>query len=329
MRVLFAVNETGSAAYFAPLLKRYLESGQGDECRYIAGPAAKRYLERHNFAGIPILAPPASDSELQTLLADWSPELIVASATQADLEVRAIRMGRSMGIPTASIIDIWMNYRWRFETPTGLVLPDLILVPDEQAKREAVEDGLRADLIQVVGQPAWELAQPLAPPDRRRTLFVGQPLAPAGNQDLGYTVIEAWDLVRKTAKIFPAYFGEVIYGVHPDQPQPDPETLDNVRSVENGVAFLADVEIVLGMSSSLLVDALLGGRHVVSVQPGAKGINMDPLSRHGRIPRVGTGAELLAALKASGSDREDLRMSFKGSLDRLESVLQKLRCGND
>jgi hypothetical protein len=329
VRVLFAVNETGSAAYFAPLLNRYLTSGHDNDCRYIAGPAAKRYLKRHDCTGFLVLEPPASESELRTRLASWSPELIVTSATGANLETIALLTGRSMGIPTASIIDIWMNYRWRFETTGGLVLPDLILVPDEKAKAEAMEDGIQANLIEVVGQPAWELALPLAPPDKRRTLFVGQPLAPAGDHDLGYTVIEAWDLVRETAERHPEYFGEVIYSVHPDQPQPDAKTLGSFQTVDNGAMLLPDVEIVLGMSSSLLVDALLVGRRVISVQPGAKGFNMDPLSRHGRIPRVGTSVELLAALEVSSSDSEDLRTSFEGSLDRLEAVLQKLRRGDD
>jgi hypothetical protein len=329
MRMLFAVNETGSAAYFAPLLKRYLEAGHGEDCRYIAGPAAERYLKRNGIAGVPILAPPACETGMQELLRGWSPDVIATSATGADLERFAIRMGRSASIPTVSIIDIWMNYRWRFEWPDGLVLPDLILVPDEQGKSEAIGDGLPVELIEVVGQPAWELAEPLSLPAERRTLFVGQPAAPAGNHNLGYTVHEAWDLVRNTAERFPEYFGDIIYGVHPDQPPPDAATLAGARISNNAVKVLPEVETVLGMSSSLLIDALLAGRRVISVQPGAKGMNIDPLSRHGKIPRAKTSEELLTALKAQPIGGGNLNMSFIGSLDRLDMVLQNLCFGND
>jgi hypothetical protein len=78
------------------------------------------------------------------------------------------------------------------------------------------------------------------------------------------------------------------------------------------------------MSSALMADAILAGRHTISLQPNRIGANVDPLSRHGRIPLACTVDELIAAMESERMARDDLRAIVAGSCARLEAELQRL-----
>ena len=68
-------------------------------------------------------------------------------------------------------------------------------------------------------------------------------------------------------------------------------------------------------------DRALAGRRVVSVQPNVGSRDYCPLSRHGRIARVGDARSLIEALDASFSEPSDFARALSGSTDRLEKWL--------
>jgi hypothetical protein len=203
-------------------------------------------------------------------------------------------------------------------------MPDRIGVIDATAVAEATAEGLPADKIVAVGQPAWEEAPALPRPTRKRTLFLGAPVARDFGRTLGYDEWEALDVVRDVAKRRPDLTGELLFGPHPVQRDTPPDRLSPASIVNDSMAALRDVEIVLGMFSSPMVDALLGGRKVISVQPGNVERDMCPLSRHGRIPRARDAASLERALGEISGDGEALRRDLLGSCDRLEAAIMAM-----
>ena len=50
---------------------------------------------------------------------------------------------------------MWVNYKWRFVFDNHVVLPENILLPDDIALEEAVNDGLPIEKLKVVGHPVF------------------------------------------------------------------------------------------------------------------------------------------------------------------------------
>jgi len=222
----------------------------------------------------------------------------------------------------AQFVDTWLNYRRRFRNLADVGLPDRILVVDEAARAEAAAEGLPADRLRIVGHPAWEESPALPPAPRARVLFLGAPVARDFGRSLGYDEWDAWDVVRAAAERQPDLVARLWYGRHPEQTEVPAERLGPALLHEDSMALLKETGTVIGMFSSPMVDAYLGGRRVISVQPGGSGPDPCPLSRHGRVPRVGTVAQLIAALRSDRSAADDLRAALRGSGDRLDGFLR-------
>ena len=112
-----------------------------------------------------------------------------------------------------------------------------------------------------------------------------------------------------------------MYGVHPAQGTIDADAVAPAILTHDSVAALQQCGTVLGMFSSPMIDAYLGGRTVVSVQPNLRGQDRSPLSRHGRIARVGDAEALVAALERAPGATETLAATLRGSTDRLDAWL--------
>lgn len=320
MSLLCLVNEVGAAAYLAPLWRRYLARGD-THWAVSAPPLVSRWLRREAIA-IPRWVEPNSPDAVTAWIAQHRPACVVMSATHHETERAAIELCRELSIATIGVVDTWINYRFRFDwDAAGLCMPDAVLMIDAAAVAEATAEGLDPTCLQIIGQPAWEQAVGQALPPARASMFVSQPLAERYGNRLGYDEFDAWALVKSTARRVPDLFGPLLYAAHPVGAVPDDADLDGYPVTTNGPQALATVDVVLGMSSSLMVDALLMGRAVVSVQPDARGPNMDPLSRHGRIPIVGSSQELEAVLRAARPAASDLGSLLAGSLQRLDEFV--------
>lgn len=78
------------------------------------------------------------------------------------------------------------------------------------------------------------------------------------------------------------------------------------------------------MFSSPMVSAYLGGRRVVSIQPGLVDADRGMLSRRGFIPRVETEQELIKALEAPIRNSHALRSALHNSTARLAAAVIEL-----
>jgi hypothetical protein len=109
---------------------------------------------------------------------------------------------------------------------------------------------------------------------------------------------------------------ELVFAAHPAQ------TAEIERGCPYGETAIATAGTVFGMFAAPMVNALLGGRRVISLQPGAVEPDFCPLSRHGRIPRATTMDELQQALSMQAPvDPIDLRAALTGSCERWARAL--------
>ena len=323
-QILFIAEEAGAAAYLLPFWKRLAKRGALDFCRVVLGDGARRGLGA-DAASLPTVEPTAArETALAAALAGWQPGLILASATSSAMENAALDMVRARNIGMVQLVDTWNGYRRRLEHDGRLCHPDALLLIDARAREEAIAEGLSDSLIRIVGQPAWEISPTLPPADRAAVVFADQPVARFYGNTLGYDEDSAWDLIAATRRAAPDLFDELLFARHPTRERDDADVPEDCNGVVGGTEGLARAGTLLGMFSSLMTEALLGGRRVVSVQPGAIGRDMCPHSRHGTIPRVGTPEELTEALQAATrAQTEELRKSVAGSCERLASVIDE------
>lgn len=317
--ILFVVGQSATVAYLAPVWRRWLQRGQAASWRVLAGPAAAHRIVYENLDGLPWTAIESDSAiELQRGLGAWRPECLVMSASFAPVERAAILFAEQHAIPVARIIDTWYGYRRRLLWSGDQIrLPDRLLVIDDAARDEAIAEGIPKAIIEVVGQPAWEHVGRFPAGDRRDILFVSQPIERFYGESLGYTEKSVWRLFSETIRAFPELARNVYYAAHPDDdmlPPNDPR----VTVVDSGLLTLPKVGTVVGMFSSLVTDALLSGRHVVSFQPGALGQDMCALGRTGLVPRAMTAAELAEALCQRLPELDDLNRALRASADRVE-----------
>ena len=169
-------------------------------------------------AALPVISPDTLEALLQKERAS-----LVLTGTSGDdpIEKQLWEAARKLGIPSAAILDQWMNYGIRF-SPYGVSqmaayranpvhdhAPDRILVMDDLARNEMLALGFSPDQVTVSGQPYFEWVRrqwaALTPADilAHRTrlgitadetvlTFVSEPLSQilaqsGGSTNLGYT----------------------------------------------------------------------------------------------------------------------------------------------
>ncbi len=240
------------------------------------------------------------------------------SATFEPIEQTTLEYAQLNGKPTARIIDTWYGYRRRLCDENGtLHLPEKLLVIDEPAAQAAVAEEIPRDIIEILGQPAWEQVEVLPPADRRDVLYISQPIHRNYGMSLGYTEKTVWEFFVETMRSYPDLFRNVYYSAHPDDDMPPPD-VTGVEVVASGAATLAKVGTAVGMFSSLLTDALLAGRHIISFQPNNSESNLAKMGRQDLVPHALTPAELAVALKAPAADFGEIHDVLCNSCDRVE-----------
>lgn len=319
-QILFVVGQSATVAYLAPLWRNWLSRKEPAGWKVLAAKPAAERAEYERLVGLPMTVIESDDiKDIEEVLSGWTAECVIMSASFAPVERAAVAFARRHRVPLARIVDTWYGYRRRLENPAGILeLPDRLLVIDREAAAEAVAEGIPPDIVEVVGQPAWENVRILPPGDRRDVLFVSQPIERYYGMSLGYTEKTVWQLFYQTVQAYPHLVRQILYAPHPEDDMPPPG-MPGVTVVESGLLSLPAVGSVVGMFSSLVTDALLSGRHVVSFQPGASGRNMCAMGRTGLVPRAMTPGELKVALSVASPDVTALREMLEGSNARVEA----------
>ena len=284
-------------------------------------------------------------AEIDAAITSAQPDLALLSASaNSALEQTMRRRLREQRIPCAQFIDTWVNYTLRFRTETGEIdFPDKILTLDGNARRDMILEGIPENLICTIGQPYFEAC--LRSMSGRRNhglhkkgvLLVTQPVSVHVGKEYGYDeedfvsgCLEAW----KQAGL---PWGKLNIVIHPaENPAAYHSLLEqysrDISIVKNSTLDILEHDLVVGMYSSLLIQAFLADVPVVSFQPGALS-DMCHLSKEGHIRRY-TQIDGLSAIfdnvfasepAHSTNFSSPLISQLIGSCDRLERFLRSFK----
>ena len=95
--------------------------------------------------------------ELSGLVRSLAPDAVLSGrgVQLGSPERMAVEVARKLQIPSVGLIDEWYDYKKNYVNKTGVfnALPDMVCCPDEQARVEALRDGLPEDRLCVTGSP--------------------------------------------------------------------------------------------------------------------------------------------------------------------------------
>lgn len=271
-------------------------------------------LKRFSLRGLPVTQIQPIRIEPKNLVTLYQPDLVITSATslpERDMSEKNLWINaRTAGVPSIAFLDQWQNYAVRFSgvTPEERLryLPDVINCIDELGQTEMLQEGFPKDRLYPLGHPYLaslkeeasridreEIARKFGPTAQKIHLFVSEAIKEYYGQQRGYDQYDALKIVLEyLEKTDPK--SRLLIKLHPkDQLDSYTQLLEgsglDVRIVRNELTpmeciILADK--VYGMSSIMLIEALILGRPVVSIQPNLQGVDPFVLTRMGVIPRI-------------------------------------------
>lgn len=333
-RVIAICGDPGGAEAVAPVLAALRTEKHADVCA-LAYSHARAVWATHGLQ-FDELDERIDVARAGSLLDKLGAELLFTgtSCNGVDLERPFIAAARARGLPSVAILDFWSNYRARFADDTGalIYLPDRIAVMDTWARDEMIAAEFPADRLVVTGQPAFDAlaewrchaipatraatrARLGVEQDEQLILFASQPLATVYGgtvgiqRALGYTEHTVIDLlITALARIGTRHARRITLVLRP-HPREDIAiltkqyctTTEALRVMVSGegdrrAAVLA-ADLVVGMTSVLLVEACLLGCLTVSLQPGLCTDDTLPTNHTGWSQAVYTAATVEPAIE--------------------------------
>ena len=314
-RILVAASDPGGASALVPVLQG-LETIRKYELNVFAEGQAQRIFKK---SGILYTSSHGNTMDFDSIENWSRSELtgkkyqavVTGTSFYPGSEQGCIRMARELNIPCVTLIDSWSNYRQRFlrsheMTLTSAILPTRIAVPDQFAVHEMEEAGFPEKILRIIGQPALDRfanQASLRGHEERKTLcsllkisftepvfaFFSQPISnlygpPDTPSYRGYTEYDVLEgLLKHVSLEFPS--ATLLVKLHPKEDSQKFKKLLNQYPNNVQVSELSEenlvlgADIVIGMTSIVLVKAYLCGKKVLSLQPNLRGVDQCVLSR--------------------------------------------------
>lgn len=335
--ILIFVEDPGAANYVAQLPAALTERGW--HTRLLAVGHAKDYLLQRGVSPEVVQHPAVAD---QILVSARPRLLIVGTSENEDtLGLELVAEAHSAGIESIGVVDGPGNadYRFRGRSDDPLAYaPDWLLVPDEWTKNAYVARGYPAERAVVCGHPHYDFVRavgeqlakegrrvlrqrmfPEALDDRKVVIFVAEVstgLSPQQFQRSAEYTLTGWGTSTGRTEIV---LEELLDAVELVKPKPyfvlrlhPKNTLDEFRAyldkldlVSKGVSPLELVygaDLVVGMTSMLLLEAALLGRSTLSILP--------------RVAETEWLASIRAGLTLVATTRKEVRAHLVSSLGK-------------
>ncbi len=323
-KVLSFAREAGGAAAIGPVCERMVDEGWS--VLLLAKDHACRVFRSRGipFLDFPSFDPAVLDRLVSDAFSSPPDFLFTSAASLPKLDMTEKylwKWGMARGIATAGLLDQWQNYAIRFSGPSDYerlhYLPDHIFVMDRLAEMEMMSDGIPREKIIITGQPAFEklteerdrISQ--SAPDLMARLnlsgrevvitFAAEALKRDFHDSLGYdeqtTLAFLGDSLEEVCLKNPGLGVLLMIKLHPEN------SCDDFRWVrERWSCFpkrivsgeltaeetLAISDVVVGMTSVMLLNAILFEIPVLSLQLNSKMDSQLAATRSGAIPFVRT-----------------------------------------
>ena len=326
-RLVFAAHDPGGALMIAAASGSILSAGHN--ISYIGAGTAIEVWRR---AGYEVLEA-GPDGRICGIIKESCDALITGTGF-GDFERNCWLWARSVSCPAMAVIDAWTGFPRRFEGTDGFLAPDIIgVIDNEMAVQLSQLIDPKTQVVEI-GQPHLRVQTQKLMEERlgKRSskekptwVFFSEPIL----QDFGpiqrgfdqFKIFEGLVAVLKSG-----FSLNLVVKPHPRECREDWFTHCQKTHISNAVSMhcsdapaeklLLEADVVIGMTTMVLLEAYLLRIPIVSVQIGRKGI-FNPLIEEITEPVVGTTdlKDIFRALIGTCHDNSQMSPRFQALLD--------------
>jgi hypothetical protein len=297
------------------------------------------------------------------------PDFIITGTSGNDCTEKYLwAASNKLKVPSFAIVDQWMNYGIRFskyqimdigkynEHKKHDFLPTKILIMDEYAKKEAINEGLEPSMLIVTGQPHFEALREYksenvtSGPERINRkyniaesayliTFASEPISKdygINEAYMGYNEQAIFKILANNLKKIALDFDRkitLIIKLHPrEQENSYRDILDlsdekidiHIDKNSNPLDLILSSNLICGMSSMFLIESVILGKPVISVQIGLNNKNPFILNRRGIIKSILDEDSLFMELKSTILKNEIPQYNFKIIENPINNVIYQM-----
>lgn len=283
-----------------------------------------------------------SNKDIKAFLKKLHPDIIITGTSGTDMTEKNIWVeARKLNIPTFAILDQWMNIEKRFSVR---FIPDTIFVMDELVKNDLIKRDIKKPQIIVSGQPYFEfILKHKSHIYKKKSVnnfiitFVSEPLLAVYNDDLGYTEYSILkyllDTLYTIAKFCPKHI-KLVIKLHPnDEDEKYSSVMDKMYSTtmkivvdhaSNSWDCIKQSDLVCGMTSMVLLESVLLGVPILSVQIGLKTKSPFILDRLGITKSVQNQDSLREFLESAIRENRMPVFHFHPKINAIQMILSTI-----
>jgi len=112
-----------------------------------------------------------SEQNIEEIFSQSNPSLIFLGTSLVNAEAVWVSKANAKGIKTISFVDHWVNFGKRFLVKDQYCFPTEIWVLNEEAKQQAIQEGLPAEKIKMVRNPYYRFIENYRPEISRTTFY--------------------------------------------------------------------------------------------------------------------------------------------------------------
>jgi hypothetical protein len=338
---MFFAHDPGGCNAVLPLLYAFRERNH-DVLIYAGGQAAVKIPEASGL----------SSDCLENILNHEKPDFIITGTSSNDFTEKFLwKTAKNFNIPSLAVLDHWCNYGIRF-SKYGLkeissynsdksvdFLPSFICVMDNFAKAEMQNDGIPASIIHPLGNPHFgtlknkskdvDIAKIRSkfPQNKQIVTFASEPY----EEDYGISperkvLNDIVNILEKRDDVV------IVVKLHPK------ESINKYKEFPkcvfdkeiNSIDMIMASDIIISMTSMVLIEAAILGKKIISYQPNERDKNKFILTRNNVIKFINNPNELnhLLIHLLNGNDMPyNFSVSFNGTIDIVNFVEDKI-CRN-
>ena len=336
--LLVVTGDPGGARVLIPAIGELKRRHPRWRFKILAGSNSRRLWSTAGFRPRRWPASRLNRKQCSNILIRTGPDVLVTGTSfENPTESWFRQAAREAAIASFSALDHWCNYRRRYEAGRKLILPDVIGVMDDLARKKMIQAGIPRLLLAVVGHPVLEPVlkrQKVRSRASRQILFLSEPVSWDGKLDpkvvrhpghneltvlksLLSVFVQYPELRRHSLRIRPHPLEPLVRlkkVLREHTPRGLRVTIDGGRSLERD---FASSRVVLGITSIALLQGRLMGKPVLSLQPDhARGRIPDDILCF--LPRVRSNGCFIEAVSNFVRTRQTKGRSFNiGSRPRL------------
>ena len=270
-KIIFAAQDKGGFDAVLPVIKEFKKDRRNKIYLILDGPA---YVHAKKLKIKSFLGNKKSQKQIENYIKKINPDVVFTATSRGfSIEKKVIKICKKLEKLSIAIVDYWGNYLERFGKKLEF-LPDYVLALDEKMEKELIAQGIHKKRIIVTGNPRFDkfLSYKKQKEKKNLVVFYSQPFIETKNKEFDEVKIFQ-NIVRNFEK--KQLNKKIIIKFHPAEKKYNKfdKIIKNTKlSVRKEKSLSSDVlsqkaELVIGINSIVLLDAILMGKKVLGYQP--------------------------------------------------------------